>query len=232
MFWSALTCQRISSVYKKTAIPIRRDRAQKSHMFFLTEPSDTTIEKFIASQQDAPYSYQTVGATNGVPPEGYVVDNNRIQLGTGAPVYKLAIEALNSWKQFDLGWVSIVPSGVPLKVGATVAVKARAFGTWSLSAARVVYVINESGATERFGFAYGTLPDHVETGEERFLVEWNLDDDSVWYDILAFSRPQHVLVRIAAKQARELQKQFAQDSMQRMLQLTSARAKAAADFCR
>ena len=112
------------------------------------------------------------------------------------------------------------------------AVKARAFGTWSLSAARVVYLINETGATERFGFAYGTLQDHVETGEERFSVEWNLDDDSVWYDILAFSRPRHVLLRVAAKQARKLQKQFAQDSMQRMLQLTSGRAKAAADFRR
>ena len=189
-------------------------------MFFLTEPSDPTITKFIASQQNLPFSYQAVGATNGVLPEGYVVDHNRIQLGTGSPVYKLAVEALNSWKQFDLGWVSIVPRGVPVRVGATVAVKARAFGTWSLSAARVVYVINESGATERFGFAYGTLQDHVETGEERFSVEWNLNDDSVWYDILAFSRPRHVLVRLAAKQARKLQKQFAQDSMQRMVQLT------------
>ena len=193
-------------------------------MFFLTEPSDPTIARFIASQQNLPFSYQAVGATNGVPPEGYVVDHNRIQLGTGAPVYKLAMEALSSWKQFDLGWVSIVPLGVPVRAGATVAVKARAFGTWSLSATRVVYVINESGARERSGFAYGTLPDHVETGEERFSVEWNLDDDSVWYDILAFSRPQHVLVRVAAKLARRLQKKFAQDSMQRMVELTGAGA--------
>ena len=38
--------------------------------------------------------------------------------------------------------------------------------------------------TRKFGFAYGTLPDHAATGEERFLIEWNQDDDSVWYDIL------------------------------------------------
>lgn len=193
-------------------------------MFFLTEPSDRTIATFIASQKNLPFSYQAVGATNGMPPDGYVVDHNRIQLGTGASVYKLAIEALNAWKQFDLGWVSIGPDGVAVKEGSTVAVKARAFGTWSLNASRVVYVINESGATERFGFAYGTLPDHVESGEERFSVEWNVDDDSVWYDIFAFSRPQHLLVRIAAQQARKLQKQFAKDSMQRMVQLTRLRA--------
>jgi uncharacterized protein (UPF0548 family) len=27
------------------------------------------------------------------------------------------------------------------------------------------------GPVRRFGFAYGTLPDHVESGEERFTVE-------------------------------------------------------------
>ncbi len=48
----------------------------------------------------------------------------------------------------------------------------------------------------RFGFAYGTLPGHVESGEERFLVEWDRGDDAVWYDILAFSRPNHVLTRL------------------------------------
>ena len=182
-------------------------------MFFLTEPSDRTIATFIASQENLPFSYQAVGATNGMLPDGYVVDHNRIQLGAGAPVYKLAIEALKAWKQFDLGWVTIVPDGVPVKEGATVAVKARAFGTWSLNASRVVYVINESGGTERFGFAYGTLRDHVESGEERFSVEWNLDDDSVWYDILAFSRPHQWLARVGYPFIRGLQKRFARDSM-------------------
>ena len=140
-------------------------------MFFLSEPSAETITTFIDAQRDLPFSYHAVGATNGNAPLGFVVDHNRIQLGTGAAVFKEAKEALSNWKQFDLGWVNIVPAGVPVEVGATVAVKARAFGTWSLSAARVVYVINEAGPTERFGFAYGTLPDHVETGEER--SKWN-----------------------------------------------------------
>ena len=38
----------------------------------------------------------------------------------------------------------------------------------------------------RFGFAYGTLPGHGGSGEERFLIERDRDD-GVWYDILAFS---------------------------------------------
>ena len=73
---------------------------------------------------------------------------------------------------------------------------ARAIGVWWLSACKIVYVINESGPITRFGFAYGTLPDHAGTGEERFLIEWTHADNSVWYDILAFSRPNHFLARL------------------------------------
>ena len=191
-------------------------------MFFFTEPSAETVASFINKQRDLPFSYQAVGATNSKAPPGFVVDHNRIQIGTGAAVFKEAKQALSAWKQFDLGWVSIVPPGVQVNTGATVAVKARAFGTWSLSAARVVYVINEAGPIERFGFAYGTLPDHVECGEERFKVEWDLNDDTVWYDILAFSRPHHPLVKMAAPLARKLQKQFARESMTRMVELVKS----------
>ena len=186
-------------------------------MFFLTEPSDVEIRDFIASQRDLPFSYQAVGATNDSLPAGYTIDHNRIQLGSGRPVYECAVQALKEWKQFDLGWVGIVPGGLVLDVDVTVAVKARAFGTWSLSAARVVYLLEQDGPIKRFGFAYGTLPAHVETGEERFTIEWHSQDDSVWYDILAFSRPRHPLVRLSLILGRMLQKRFARESMQRMV---------------
>ena len=187
-------------------------------MFYLTEPSNQTIAEFIESQKRAPFTYKGVGATNGfrIPP-GYTVDHNRVKLGRGVAIYRRACQALREWKQFDLGWVTLVPAGVPLEVGVTVAVKARAFGTWSLSAAQVVYLINKDGPTRRFGFAYGTLPDHVESGEERFTIEHYSGDDSVWYDILAFSRPRHPLVRMSFPLARMLQKRFAKESLRRMI---------------
>jgi uncharacterized protein (UPF0548 family) len=97
-----------------------------------------------------------------------------------------------------------------------VAVQARTLGIWTLSAARVVYVLNEVEAVSTFGFAYGTLPDHVERGEERFLIEWDQDNDAVTYDILAFSQPRHPLVRIGSPLARSLQKRFARESLMRM----------------
>ena len=181
-------------------------------MFRISAPTERDVEEFIAAQRNLPYTYSEVGATNTTPPAGYNVDHNRVRLGEGEATYLRAIEALKNWRHFDLGWVTIVPRGVAIEAGATVAVKARAFGTWSLNACRIVYVIDEP---RRFGFAYGTLPGHVECGEERFLIEW-LPDDSVWYDILAFSRPQHPLVKLSAPLARRLQKRFARESLARM----------------
>ena len=185
-------------------------------MFFLTEPSSATVAKFIESQRDQPFTYSAVGATSKTPPQDFKIDHNRVQLGMGIETYVRASDALKKWQEFDLGWVSIVPDGVPLEVDEIVAVKARAFGTWSLSATRVVYVINEETPSRRFGFAYGTLPDHVECGEERFTIEFN-EDQSVWYDILAFSKPRHPLVRMSFPLGRLLQRRFARESMQRML---------------
>ena len=191
-------------------------------MFRITEPTDADVANFISSQRNLDFTYPEVGATNANPPAGYTIDHNRVQLGYGETVYRAAVAALKEWRQFDLGWVTIVPRGVPIEVGEILAVKARAFGTWSLNASRVVYVIDES---RRFGYAYGTLPGHIECGEERFLIEWNADD-SVWYDIYAFSRPRHPLVRASFPFARMLQKKFARESMLRVKQLTGTLASA------
>ena len=186
-------------------------------MFSLRQPSEGDIRQFISSQQDLPFSYLQVGATRSQPPAGYNLDHNRTKLGDGKEAYQRAVSALQSWKQFDLGWVTIVPRGKVLEVGTIVAVQAKVFGFWSLNAARIVYVIDErQDQNARFGFAYGTLPDHVECGEERFTIEWQADG-SVWYDIYAFSRPQHPLVKLGFPIARRLQKRFVRDSLAAMV---------------
>ena len=186
-------------------------------MFFLRQPSQEAIQRFISSQRELPFSYPEVGATAGELPPGYTVDRNRIKLGAGAKQYERAIAALRNWKQFDLGWVRMVPPETPIKMGSVVAILTRHFGFWSLNACRVVYLIDEDGPVKKFGFAYGTLSSHVERGEERFTIEWHATDDSVWYDILAFSRPNQLLVRLGSPLARSLQKRFAKDSLATML---------------
>ena len=120
---------------------------------------------------------------------------------------------------FDLGWIDLLWPDAPITAGTTVGVLAHLPGLQILNACRIVYVIDETTPTvSRFGFAYGTLPGHVERGEERFSIEWHHRDDSVWYDILAFSQPNHPLVRLGYPVTRYYQKRFARASLRRMAQ--------------
>jgi len=113
---------------------------------------------------------------------------------------------------FNLGWVQLFQPKTEIKTGATVAVLIHHFGFWSLNASRIIYVFEEA---RRHGFAYGTLQDHAEQGEERFSIEW-MEDDSVIYDILAFSKPRQWQARLARPVCRLLQRRFARDSMAAM----------------
>jgi uncharacterized protein (UPF0548 family) len=189
-------------------------------LFLLKKLSDERINEFLRTQKDLPFSYDEVGASReGVAPPGYVVDRYRVRLGEGPEAYARAVEALRRWRQFDLGWVRLLPPGAPIEVGTTVAVLARHSGFWSLNTARIVYLIEESGEVERFGFGYGTLPEHAERGEERFSVAWDRENDSVYYDVFAFSRPKHPLACIGYPFARLLQRRFARDSKRAMLKV-------------
>ena len=185
-------------------------------MFLLKKPSKPEIERFVSSQGDLPFSYAEVGASRGEAPRGYVVDRYRVKLGEGEEAYDRAKDALRSWRQFSLGWVSLHPGGASIEVGTTVAVLASHAGLWSLNSARIVYLLEEGGDVERFGFAYGTLPGHAERGEERFLVERDRRSGAVSYDVLAFSRPNHPLAWLGYPFVRVLQGRFARDSKEAM----------------
>jgi uncharacterized protein (UPF0548 family) len=174
----------------------------------------------------APFSYSPAGLTKSLPnggaPSGFVVDHNRVRLGAGLAAFERARAAVQSWEMFHLGWVQLCWPSAPISVNTTVAILVRRFGAWLSNACRIVYTVEETGDLHRFGFAYGTLPDHVESGEERFTVEWNRSDDSVWYDLLAVSRPHHILARLGFPYARHLQRRFASDSLRAMQRASEA----------
>jgi|SRR5581483_4215213 len=186
-------------------------------MFTFSRPSDDDIGHFITAQRSLSHSYVEVGATKATLPDGYDIDRNRIRLGTGGGVFERAKAAVRRWEMFNLGWLQLWTPAAPIVAGTAVAVLAHVWGIWILNACRVVYVIDDTGPVDTFGFAYGTLPGHVERGEECFTVRRNHADDSVWYDILAFSRPNHWLTRLGYPYVRRLQERFARDSLQAML---------------
>lgn len=188
-------------------------------MFFLTRPTAQRIDRFRQIAKQDTFSYPEVGATLGEAiPERYNLDHNRIRLGEGLPLFEPAYAALETWKMFELGWVELLHPIEPIAPGQTVLLLARTVGLYSLSASRIVAMIDQdNGQIWRRGFSYGTLRHHVERGEERFSVEYHHDDDSVWYDILAFSVPRHPLARLGYPLSRAAQRRFAADSKAAML---------------
>ena len=192
-------------------------------VFLLSQPSEARITRFLQAARAGSFSYSQVGMTKeSAAPAGFDCDHNRFLLGSGAPVFERAIRAVRSWQMFAQPRIQLCWPTAPIEPEANVAVAFHHYGVfWSLNAARIVYTIDDHSDVHRIGFAYGTLADHAECGEERFLVEWNRADDGVYYDLFAFSRPRHPLARIAKPLVRRMQKRFVHESQQAMLRAVS-----------
>ncbi|MEO8650484.1 MAG: DUF1990 domain-containing protein [Acidobacteriota bacterium] len=191
-------------------------------MLYLKKPDTDEVRAFIERRRNSEFSYAAVGASAGAAPEGYNVDHNRCLLGRGVEDFERAKNAIRQWKMFDLSWVEAFPPAA-IEAGAVAAILVRHFGIWSLNACRIVYVFDEQESPiERFGFAYGTLAEHAESGEERFTIEYDPGSGEVCYDLYAFSRPNQWFAKIGYSAARRLQREFAAGSLAAMIRDTSS----------
>ncbi len=178
-------------------------------------PGPAFLSQYKEAKQKMPFSYEPehIGATTrpGSPP-GYDHDLNEVKLGRGTACFEAARAAMADWAMFPSGWTRIFPRPAPIEEGEVVLVLFRLFGLWWINSCRIVYTFEEN---HRFGFAYGTLPGHVEKGEECFRVEME-EDGTVWYRIRAFSRPAVWLTKIGYPFARRYQRRFVRDSFAAM----------------
>lgn len=193
--------------------------------------SEAEVRARLDALAQAPWSYAPEGITREprvVP--GLCRDRATVGLGRGLECFERASAALRRWAQFDLGWAQICfPSTAPV-VGARVAVHVSTFGLWTLNPARVLYVLEEPGL--HYGYAYGTLPGHVEAGEELFLVRRDPSSERVEYAILAYSRAAHPLVRLARPLARRAQRRFAFESCRAMQRAVEGESEGAPELWR
>ena len=60
----------------------------------------------------------------------------------------------------------------------------------------------------------------MKAGEEMFAVRWE-EDDSVWYEVLSFSKPAKLLSRITYPYVQWRQRHFAKQSSNAMLTAVS-----------
>ena len=180
-------------------------------MFLARRPSGETIERFLLDSQDLPLSYGPVGIVR-TETTRHGVDEAIVAIGCGKADFERARAALIAWKQFDIGWVDTFPRHAPVAVGTVVAVLMRHLGFWSLNGCRVLYSVGGPDEAARFGFAYGTLTNHAESGEELFEVFIDSQTNEVMYRIRATSWPQATLARVGQPIVRALQERFRRHS--------------------
>ena len=169
------------------------------------------MRRVIDEQREQPFSYSEVGASRSCAPAGYPVNHHKSLVGNGERAYQRAADAIRSWRMYDLNWTRLYSPETPIEPGRTVAIVARHFGFWSLNTCRIIYVVDDRAPLRRYGFAFGTLPEHVERGEERFTVEL-AEDGSVWFELFAFARARHPLARLAPPLTGWLQRRFAREA--------------------
>ncbi|WP_432985797.1 DUF1990 family protein [Dactylosporangium sp. CA-233914] len=144
-------------------------------------------------------TYPEVGATRDGPmPDGYHRVTRRVRVEAG---FQEAAEALAHWRPQ-------VGAGLKVRTGAERAGLGVEFASgigigpvrlWV--PCKIVWLVDEA---DRYGFGFGTLPGHVETGEEAFLLSRDEAGD-VWFEVRAFSRPAKWWVRLGAPVARLVQ---------------------------
>ncbi|HAD13475.1 MAG TPA: DUF1990 domain-containing protein [Saprospirales bacterium] len=185
-------------------------------------PNTHTLQAFLQKESTLPYSYIQVGQTRLVDKvSGFDNDYNVQVLGQGEAVWEAARQAIRAWQMFPEDWTRIYPQPAPIQENVVVVMQARVLGWWWINSCRIVYTIDTENS---FGFAYGTLPGHVEMGEELFKVE-KLPDGTVHYEIKAFSRPRFWMTRLGYPLARMYQRKFVTESKAAMLAFVEAKTK-------
>lgn len=198
-------------------------------MFLIQRPSPRAIDQFIHESQELPLSYTPIGLVDR-PTVGFTVDTAVVAIGRGRADFDRAKAALIDWKHFRIGWVELFPPAASIEPGTVVAVLVRHLGCWSLNGCRIVCSVSDRDGGTRCGFAYGTLTNHAECGEERFEVFIDPGSDDVMYRIRAVSRPRVLLARLGYSYTRSLQARFRRDSTEVMKRVIRQEPVGARDY--
>jgi uncharacterized protein (UPF0548 family) len=133
---------------------------------------------------DLPLTYDAVGATadpSSLPP-GYTHVHVAKRIGSGRARFEEAAEAVMRYGMLRGAGVGVTASTEVAGPGTVVLGRLGPFA----APCRVVYVVDE---VNHCGWAYGTLPGHPASGEERFAVRYDPASESVYSEVTAFSRP-------------------------------------------
>lgn len=144
-------------------------------------------------------TYSDVGATAGALPAGYLHTRESAPIGSGRARFEEAGAAVLAWGMQRGAGFKVQSSTPTAEVGTDVIVTLGVLP----APCRVIYVLDDP---DRRGFAYGTLAGHPESGEELFSVRYDPQSDTVYAEVLAFSRAATWLSKLGGPVTRVIQR--------------------------
>ncbi|HUS62679.1 MAG TPA: DUF1990 domain-containing protein [Acidimicrobiales bacterium] len=163
--------------------------------------SERRLQAMADAAGRASLTYDEVGATAEELPPGFRHGRFAIDLGSLPETFERAGKGLLRWEAHRFAGATIRPDQPPLEAGCSQLVVLRLGGMTMVAPTRTVYVTDEP---DRFGFAYGTLAGHPESGEEAFHITRGIDN-AVRFEIVVFWRPSAVLARLGAPVSKVVQ---------------------------
>ena len=166
-------------------------------------PATSELAQLHTAMERAELTYDHIGSTMRVD----VAGNPRVRsfsrdLGAAPGTFEGARAAVRSWAALQGIDGRTFPPRAPVTIGATVLVVVPIGPIELVVANRIVTMIDEPDC---YGFAYGTLPTHPESGEECFVVERSATG-AVRVTVRVQSRGSSLALRLAEPLVRAAQR--------------------------
>ena len=158
--------------------------------------------EFASALASMELTYDAVGSTADASLGSNQNEQVRV-LGNGAVDFAAASDGLRRWVCHRGAGLDVLTE-TELIVGSDVLIVLPVVAFDVRIACRIVETVDSPTA---FGFAYGTLPMHPESGEERFVVTLQ-PDGSVVFSITYFSTARHPLARLGGPISKAMQRRF------------------------
>ena len=174
-------------------------------MFLARRPSSQRIDRFLRESQDLPLSYGPIGIVRAA--TAARTSTRRPSRSGTASRFRASTSRADGLEavrhRLGRNVSAAAPSRWDRRGGADPPSRVLVLERLPCSLQR-----RRPGDVARFGFAYGTLTNHAESGEELFEVFIDPQTDDVMYRIRAISWPQAMLARFGQPIVRALQERF------------------------
>jgi uncharacterized protein (UPF0548 family) len=209
----------MTSTHDRSVDPLSIVTCVTHSPFWFRRPNEEQLEEVLAAQSKRSVTYGSSDLVRAETPRGFRETGGLVTLGHGQRVFDRAIANIKNWSVHERAGLNVTPPRSEVRESSDVILLMKLLVGYVTVSCRVVSITESK---DQWGFNYGTLPHHVERGEESFTVA-RAPDDTVTFAVRAMSRPAHFLTKMGAPVARIIQRKATDRYLQAMVDLVQER---------